>query len=530
MVSSLEEETKDLQIEEQNAMIDKERNSDLQFIARCFETPGKAPNRCVISRVLHVSWKKITGRSIFLPRTTIAYRQKRRQLNFDDLLIDQAMQEVLFMFSGEQKLLRNIVVDILLGYNGSQSSLPVTSPFYPLPMSILISSNSIAPQSKSLNYLLDCYSRIATEKRKHPKRSSAFPISDVLPILKEKCVEYSSHVLKGLVDKCQIYLPGYLHDFMTSTCTDLSRFNEIFTPVLQSLFLLIQRASLFGYTHRRPINALSKLIEICCDSNNNIRSIRFLIINQIQFFLGPFLLVSVIRKAEKFFSGDSVTDKSVILMLQRELQSTKTSLYKIFDTIPANNMCRDAIFEYLTEDASSLVKDGFMLNLLSILQMLCMMIELNTVDPLYPFNSSTFIKIKKDTRLKLTLQEAAEWQKRLENTHGRMKPTFTTKCWFLTLHCHHIALLPALRPYREISRDLQKKQKKFDEYQIANLQRENSFNFLIGFEDFIEQRWTQDLKQLVKSKLCSEAGSYAQFHRTTEMIGDIVEFLLFTSE
>ncbi|KAL6419118.1 hypothetical protein ACFW04_011560 [Cataglyphis niger] len=490
MVSSLEEETKDLQIEEQNAMIDKERNSDLQFIARCFETPGKAPNRCVISRVLHVSWKKITGRSIFLPRTTIA----------------------------------NIVVDILLGYNGSQSSLPVTSPFYPLPMSILISSNSIAPQSKSLNYLLDCYSRIATEKR------NAFPISDVLPILKEKCVEYSSHVLKGLVDKCQIYLPGYLHDFMTSTCTDLSRFNEIFTPVLQSLFLLIQRASLFGYTHRRPINALSKLIEICCDSNNNIRSIRFLIINQIQFFLGPFLLVSVIRKAEKFFSGDSVTDKSVILMLQRELQSTKTSLYKIFDTIPANNMCRDAIFEYLTEDASSLVKDGFMLNLLSILQMLCMMIELNTVDPLYPFNSSTFIKIKKDTRLKLTLQEAAEWQKRLENTHGRMKPTFTTKCWFFTLHCHHIALLPALRPYREISRDLQKKQKKFDEYQIANLQRENSFNFLIGFEDFIEQRWTQDLKQLVKSKLCSEAGSYAQFHRTTEMIGDIVEFLLFTSE
>ncbi|KAL6419618.1 hypothetical protein ACFW04_013706 [Cataglyphis niger] len=609
MLSSLEKETKDLQIEEKDAMIDEERSSDLQLpkeykeFAEKDQDSKEKDNRLkalhndlkrqekkridsVISCVLCISWKKFTGRSIFLLRGN-SVQTKKRLLNVDDSisLIDQALQEILFMFSRGQDPLKNItVVDILFYCNGSQASPPVTSPFYQLPISTSLLAGNNSPQSKSLNYLLDCYSRIAgiennsrkTENRNHPK---------------QKCVQYSNHVLQGLVGNCQgasvptntshlLYpilsqrLPdGYLNELMAETCKDPNIFNQIFTSVLQGLFLLMQRASLVGNTYRRPINALSKLIEI--GPSNNIRPICFLIINQIQFlpdvvtsiagrefttnsFLGPFLSVSIFtEKVEKFFSGDS----------------SRTSLYKIFDAILANNKCRDAILEYLTmllrynekraqvqtkEDASSLAQNGFMLNLLSILQMLCMKIELNTIGPLYPFNSSTFIKIKKHTRLKLTLQEAVEWQKQLENTHRRMKPTFTTKCWFLTLHCHHIALLPALRTYRERSRDLQEEQKKFNEYQIAKLQRKD--NLLTGLEDFIEQQWTQELKQLVTSKLCTEAGLIDPiflkkcFHFYASMvksflelplsqkvtrnftalpewyIRDIVEFSLFTSE
>ncbi|KAL6418453.1 hypothetical protein ACFW04_012080 [Cataglyphis niger] len=496
MVLSLEEETKDLQIEEKNAIIDEERSSDLQLPKEYKEFAEKNQDS-----------KEKDDRLKALPNDLKRQEKKRidsviscilcQRTDCSTVMIRFRLQEIMFMFERARSFEKHHISRyfILLQRQPSESSsdfsvLSITD------INIIAGNNS--PQSKSLNYLLDCYSRIVeiennsrkTENINYPKRSSVSSVSDVLTILNEKCVPYSSHVLQGLVGKGASVPTNTTHLFypilsqrlpddylklMAETCKDPSIFNQIFSPFLQSLFLLMQRASLVGNTPRRPINALSKLIEICCGPSNNIRPIYFLIINPIQFlpdfvtsiadrefttnsFLGPFLSVSIFtEKVEKFFSGDS---------------NTKTSLYKIFDAIFANNKCRDAILEYLTillrynekraqiqtkEDASSLAKNGFMLNLLSILQMLCMMIELNTVDQLYPFNSSTFIKIKKDTRLKLTLQEAAEWQKQFKNTHRRMKPTFTTKY------------------------------------------------LLTGLEDFIEQQWTQELMQLVKSKLCAEA-------------------------
>lgn len=53
--------------------------------------------------------------------------------------------------------------------------------------------------------------------------------------------------------------------------------------------------------------------------------------------------------------------------------------------------------------------DGFMLNLLSILQNLSVKIKLNKMDFLYPFHPSSLIKINNDTRLKFTSQEVSEW-------------------------------------------------------------------------------------------------------------------------
>lgn len=203
MLSSLEEETKDLQIEEQNAMIDEVRSSDLQSLAKHKEFAEedqdskeedqdlkekdnrlkalpKAMKRqekkridSVISRVLCVSWKKHTGKGVFLPYTAAAYMQRKKLPDFDDssLFIHQALTEILFMFPTEQDPLKNITVDISSDCNGHQASPPLnpamTSPSYQFP--ILTSLAGSPPQSKNLNYLLDCYSRIATEKRKHPK-------------------------------------------------------------------------------------------------------------------------------------------------------------------------------------------------------------------------------------------------------------------------------------------------------------------------------------------------------------------------
>ncbi|XP_018354562.1 PREDICTED: ubiquitin conjugation factor E4 B [Trachymyrmex septentrionalis] len=515
----------------------------------------------VISRVLRISWKSSVEGTIFLPQTA-AYTLKQKQLDFNEI-INQALMEILCMFSKREDLLTDITVDMSSDRQDSPNNQasPLLSPVMALPsyqlptMPLPIGSKSSQP--KSLTYLLNCYSRIAIEERNHPKRSSIPPLSNVLTVLKTQCVQYSSLVLQGLVGICEasvipmcttylLYpilsqsLPrGYLHELVAKTHTNSSTFNKIFTPVLQGLYLSMQQASLVGNTHRRPIEALEELIEIRCGPGGKIRPICRLITNQVQFlpdimtsaagreltrtsFLGPFLSVSVFAEeqpkvADKFFSGNHVTDKSVNLSLQQELESTRTSLHKMFYAILTNSNCRDATLTYLAAllrhnekraqiqtEEFSLAGDGFMLNLLSVLQMLSVKIKLDTVDPLYPFHPSSFVDIKNDTRLKLTSQEVAEWQKHLEKTHKWTESKFPTQCWFLTLHCHHIALLPTLQKYQRKLRALRDLKNMLNELQATEPQWKDS-PFAEHNRDLIKQ-WKQQSEQLSKFKSCADAG------------------------
>ncbi|XP_070161316.1 ubiquitin conjugation factor E4 B-like isoform X2 [Polyergus mexicanus] len=511
----------------------------------------------IISRVLCVSWKSPIKGSIFLPQMA-AYMQTQRQLDFSDI-IHQALKEVLCMFSrGEDPL-----IDMSSGCEDSSNSQASPSLSFvgassscQLPMIQIPGDNSSEP--KSFTYLLDCYSRIAIEEKNHGKQSCVPPLSDVLTSLKTQCVQYSSLVLQGLIGICQpaiishctihfFYrilsqnLPrGYLRELMARTHTNSNVFDKIFTPILKGLYNAIQYASLHSNTQRRPMEALCELIEIRCGPNNNIHPICRLITIQAQFLpdvmssaagrelsrtslLGPFLSALVSAKMqskllEGIFNKNPVTNKLMTQTLQLGLENTRMLLHNIFDTILANSSCRDATLAYLAaflrhnekraqiqmEDGPSLAGDGFMLNLLSILQMLSVKIKLDTVDPLYPFHPSNFVEIKNDTRLKLTLQEVAEWQKHLDSTHKWTEPNFPTQCWFLTLYCHHIALLPALQNYRRKLYALENLQKMLDELQATEFQWEDG-PLAEHNKDLIKQ-CKQQLKQLVTFKLCAEVG------------------------
>lgn len=173
-------------------------------------------------------------------------------------------------------------------------------------------------------------------------------------------------------------------------------------------------------------------------------------------FLGPFLSISVFdedqpKVAEKFFSGNSVTDKSMNPALQQQLESIRMTLHKTFHALLANSKCRKPTLEYLglllrhnekraqmQTDEFTLAGDGFMLNLLSVMQKLSVQIKLATVDPLYPFHPSSLVDIKNETRLKLTSQEVTDLMLELEKSQEWKEAKFGTHCWFLTLHCHHI--------------------------------------------------------------------------------------------
>lgn len=262
-------------------------------------------------------------------------------------------------------------------------------------------------------------------------------------------------------------------------------------------------------------------------------------------FLGPFLSVSVFAEdqpkvAEKFFSGNPATDKSMNLTLQQELESTRSSLHKMFHAILANSSsCREATLAYLAAllrhnekraqiqtEEFALAGDGFMLNLLSALQMLAVKIKLNTIDTLYPFHPSSYVEIKNDTRLKLSSQEVVEWLTSLESTHKWTEAKFPTQCWFLTLHCHHLALLPALQKYQRRLRALRELQKMLDELQATEPQWKDA-PFAAQNKELMK-RWKQQLKRLGRSKSSADAGLIDQvlLRRSLHFYTSVADVLL----
>lgn len=147
-----------------------------------------------------------------------------------------------------------------------------------------------------------------------------------------------------------------------------------------------------------------------------------------------------------------------------------------------------------------------MLNVLSVLQLLSVRIKMERVDPLYVFHPNNLVNIQQDTRLWFTLQEATDWLEELNNNsaHKWTEPKFQTICWFLTLHAHHVALLPALQTHQRRIRALRDLQKLIEEMVAAEPQWRNSL--AAGRNREMLRRSKQQVKRLSRSKQCAEMG------------------------
>lgn len=421
-----------------------------------------------ISRVLQCSFKEPSDRYIYLPQVAEFFKQLPTTSLQD--ITSQCFMEILFEFANGS----NPFSGLLLGENNDTSSLnsfsvsptqnlsPSPSPVNtcPIPLLPLKGMETNNPQSVALNYLLECYARVAVEERNHPKRSSIPPLSDLLSDIRAQAIHYTTLIIQGYIIPSEIgklnstlllkpllqqSLPrGFLSELVTRTHANKQLFSKIFSPLLQDLFLTMQDASIVGNEHREPLQALHELAEIRCGG----RPICTLITQQEQFlpepctqaagreitrtsYLGPFLSISVFAEdepkvAEKFFSGNSTSDKSLNHTLQQELENSRSLLHKIFHSVLANSTSRDAMLNYMSKllmynekrsqlqmEERNLAGDGFMLNLLSVLQMLAVKVKLDKVDFLYPFHPNAVIDIKNDTRLKFTSQETADWLEEL---------------------------------------------------------------------------------------------------------------------
>lgn len=100
----------------------------------------------------------------------------------------------------------------------------------------------------------------------------------------------------------------------------------------------------------------------------------------------------------------------------------RSNLHTIFHNLLKNADIRNEVLTYFSNillnndkrtqfhsDEKKLARDGFMLNLMNVLQKLSIKIKLERVDPKYPFRSDALVDIKKDTKLRFDETEFNKW-------------------------------------------------------------------------------------------------------------------------
>lgn len=97
-------------------------------------------------------------------------------------------------------------------------------------------------------------------------------------------------------------------------------------------------------------------------------------------------------------------------------------LHAIFHSLVRNPNNRAQVLKYLSQillsnekrtqfhsEEKKLGRDGFMLNVMSVLQKLSIKIKLDRVDPKYPFNDKSLVSIEKDTKMRFDDTEYKNW-------------------------------------------------------------------------------------------------------------------------
>ncbi|XP_018324068.1 ubiquitin conjugation factor E4 B isoform X2 [Agrilus planipennis] len=541
-----------------------------------------------LSRLLSCTFKESSETFTHLPETADLFKEVPN-ISVTALTSNSIMEMLQQIASGVNPFKKTDLQDDSsclnsLSVSPTQNLSPASSPVLNCPIPFLSFksnelNNEIPSLKLALHYLMISYAKVGVEERNNPKRSSIPPLSDILSDLREQLINYTALILQGLIfqpapnalkeGKSPILVPllqqtlprGFISELVARTYTSPDCFANIFTPLLQDLFSMMQTASIVGNEHRQPLQALGELAEIRCGPNGNLRPICKLLTQQAQFlpetisqsagreitrtsFFGPFLSISVFAEdepkvAEKFFSGNTTSDKSLTQTLQQELENSRVMLHKIFHDVLANASSRDGMLQYLTNllkcnekraqlqaEERNLAGDGFMLNVLSVLQMLAVKVKLGKIDFYYLFHPSAVIDIKNDTRLKFSSQETTDWLEEFGKQNQWTEAKFPTQCWFLTLHCHHLALMPALQRFQRRLRAMRDIQKLLDDTIATEAQWRDS-PFAHRNKQLIK-RWKQQVKKLNKSKACADAGLLDKnlLRRSLSFFTSVAEYLL----
>ncbi|NWV42853.1 UBE4B factor, partial [Grantiella picta] len=433
-------------------------------------------------------------------------------------------------------------------------------------------------ETEMLNYLIECFDRVGIEERKAPKMCSQPTVSQLLSNIRSQCISHAALVLQGSLTQprslqqqsllvpymlCRNLPFGFIQELVRTTYQDEEVFKQIFIPILQGLAVASKESSLDSDNFKYPLMALCELCEIKFGKTHPMCS---LVVSlplwlpkslstgagrelQRLSYLGAFFSLSVFAEddnkvVEKYFSGPAITlenTRVVSQSLQHYLELARQELFKILHSILLNGETREAALGYMAAVVNANMKkaqmqtddrlvstDGFMLNFLWVLQQLSTKIKLETVDPMYIFHPRCRIELPTDeTRVKATMEEVAAWIAELYRDPSPFsEPKFPTECFFLTLHAHHLSILPSCRRYirrlraiRELNRtveDLKNNESQWKDSPLATRHRE------------MLKRCKTQLKKLVRCKACADAGLLDEnfLRRCLNFYGMVIQLML----
>ncbi|XP_054031919.1 ubiquitin conjugation factor E4 B isoform X1 [Dryobates pubescens] len=433
-------------------------------------------------------------------------------------------------------------------------------------------------ETEMLNYLIECFDRVGIEERKAPKMCSQPTVSQLLSNIRSQCISHAALVLQGSLTQprslqqqsllvpymlCRNLPFGFIQELVRTTYQDEEVFKQIFIPILQGLAVASKECSLDSDNFKYPLMALCELCEIKFGKTHPMCS---LVVSlplwlpkslspgagrelQRLSYLGAFFSLSVFAEddnkvVEKYFSGPAITlenTRVVSQSLQHYLELARQELFKILHSILLNGETREAALNYMAAVVNANMKkaqmqtddrlvstDGFMLNFLWVLQQLSTKIKLETVDPMYIFHPRCRIDLPTDeTRVKATMEDVAAWIAELYRDPSPFsEPKFPTECFFLTLHAHHLSILPSCRRYirrlraiRELNRtveDLKNNESQWKDSPLATRHRE------------MLKRCKTQLKKLVRCKACADAGLLDEnfLRRCLNFYGMVIQLML----
>nr|KAF6380827.1 ubiquitination factor E4B [Myotis myotis] len=433
-------------------------------------------------------------------------------------------------------------------------------------------------ETDMLNYLIECFDRVGIEEKKAPKMCSQPAVSQLLSNIRSQCISHTALVLQGSLTQprsmqqpsllvpymlCRNLPYGFIQELVRTTHQDEEVFKQIFIPILQGLALAAKECSLESDYFKYPLMALGELCEtkfgkthpVC----NLVASLPLWLPKSLSpgsgrelqrlSYLGSFFSFSVFAEddakvVEKYFSGPAITlenTRVVSQSLQHYLELGRQELFKILHSILLNGETREAALGYMAAVVNANMKkaqmqtddrlvstDGFMLNFLWVLQQLSTKIKLETVDPTYIFHPRCRITLPTDeTRVNATMEDVKDWLAELYGDQPPFsEPKFPTECFFLTLHAHHLSILPSCRRYirrlraiRELNRtveDLKNNESQWKDSPLATRHRE------------MLKRCKTQLKKLVRCKACADAGLLDEsfLRRCLNFYGLLIQLLL----
>lgn len=420
-----------------------------------------------------------------------------------------------------------------------------------------IDCSSWETRTAVFKYLLASFSRVSSEEIMNPKRTSDERWKETLKDIQNICVKYSLLILQGKLAKKRMknissLLTHFLleeHDFLPREfLTNLVQLTnskegclkEIFLPVLFSIFEKINSCTLANDNYKKPLAALSELCEI--KSSTSSRPICDLLTKlnnwlpepvskaggrEIQrlSFLGPFLQLSVFadedpRVAKKYFpDGKPWSDHAQLIRttLRVSLQHVRSEMFKVVHSILVSPDVRDSCLNYLSAvltrnskkaqiqaDEKLLATDGFMMNVLSILQQLSVKVKLEKIDKLYLMNPQCKLDMTNFSTIKASKEEMDEWKTKIEKNIGWTEPKFPTECFFFTYYAHHISIIPCMRKYIQRMRAIRDINKLINE--LESHEPEWKHTSLAARNRLLLKKWKEQIKTLVEQDACAVAG------------------------